>query len=445
MEKRIFEKTDGIRAKVGEEPLVPKTVQRLGGAISKFFNNGKIIIGRDTRESGEWISQELEKGMSEAGATILEAGTVPTPVVALLVKTDESANGGIMITASHNPATDNGIKVFHSGGDKLMDSEELEIENIFFSDWPPADAAISEPVAPLEDVTFRYSSELRKFLGNEDLSEYQAYVDSAAGSTYDFINKVSSSFGVQFDEIGPNPTGENINTNCGALYPEKLSEIMRQNPVDLGVAFDGDGDRIVLVDDLGRIWDGDHIVAMIATYLKSQENLPNNTVVLTEYSNLGAIQYLEQNGIRVEKVENGDKAVARKCQEVGAVLGGEFSGHIIFTTWLSSSDGIMIAFFTLLIVKRTGKKLSELWPAYENLPSKQWGINVREKLPLSEVPGWQAELDRQTDFLGTDGRIFVRYSGTEKKLRILVDATDATKMNQVGDILSSIIEKEIGQ
>lgn len=445
MEKRIFGRTDGIRAKVGEEPLVPKTVRRLGGAISRYFNNGKIIIGRDTRESGDWILAELEAGMQASGATIIEAGTVPTPVVAFLTTQDDTADGGIVITASHNAASDNGIKVLQSSGDKLSDGEEINIEDIFFGDWELTEADAVEPIAIIDEVAQKYISALRKLIGPEDLSSYQMCIDSAAGAAYGFANEVANIMNVRLAEVGPAPTGQNINADSGALYPEKLAEKMRQNPLDLGVAFDGDADRVVLIDDVGRIWDGDRIVSMLAVHLKNENNLPNNTVVLTEYSNLGAVKYLEQNGIMVEKVDNGDKEVLRLCRELGAVLGGETSGHIIFTPWLSSSDGIMVAFLALSIMKRTGKKLSELWPAYESLPSKQWGIEVRKKLPLEDIPGWQDALKEQTDFLGQEGRIFVRYSGTENKLRILVEAIDSSKMEHAGAALEQIIRKEIGK
>ncbi|MFV0485117.1 MAG: phosphoglucosamine mutase [Candidatus Saccharimonadales bacterium] len=445
MEKRIFGRTDGIRAKVGEEPLVPKTVRRLGGAISKYFNNGRIIIGRDTRESGDWILEELEAGMQASGATVIEAGTVPTPVVALLTKQDDTADSGIVITASHNPASDNGIKVLEASGDKLSDGEEVKIEEIFFGDWEQEETSAVEPAAPIDNVAQLYCASLRELIGSEDLSSYQICIDSAAGAAYGFANEVADILGTQLVDLGPAPTGKNINADCGALYPEKLAEKMRENSSDLGAAFDGDADRIVLVDDAGNIWDGDRIVSMLATHLKSQDDLPNSTVVLTEYSNLGAVRHLEQNGIKVEKVDNGDKEVLRRCRETGATLGGETSGHIIFTPWLSSSDGIMVAFLALSIMKRTGKKLSELWPSYENLPSKQWGIDVRKKLPLEEIQGWEDALREQTESLGGEGRIFVRYSGTENKLRILVEAVDAAKMEQVGTALSNIIRKEIGQ
>lgn len=445
MEKRIFGRTDGIRAKVGEEPLVPNTVRRLGGAISKYFNNGKIIIGRDTRESGSWILGELEAGMQVSGATILEAGTVPTPVVAFLTMNDESVDAGIAITASHNPASDNGIKVLDASGDKLTGGEEVKIEEIFFDSWEQQDTNMPEFATPINDVAKKYCNSLKELIGSADISGYQIIVDSAAGAAYGFVGEVADIFGLQLAETGPAPTGQNINADCGALYPEKLAAKMLENPVDLGVAFDGDADRVVLIDDLGRIWDGDRIVAMLALHQKSQNNLPNSTVILTEYSNLGAVKYLEQNGITVEKVDNGDKEVLRRCRETGAILGGETSGHIIFTPWLSSSDGIMVAMLALSIMKRSGKKLSDLWPAYQNLPSKQWGIEVREKIPLDDIRGWKEALAEQTDFLGSDGRIFVRYSGTENKLRILVEAADAAKMEQAGAALSNIIQKEIGQ
>jgi phosphoglucosamine mutase len=444
MEKRIFERTDGIRAKVGQEPLVPKTVRRLGGAISRFFNNGTIIIGRDTRESGDWIAQELQNGLATSGATIIESGIVPTPVLAVMTKLEPSATAGIMITASHNPATDNGIKIFHANGDKLTDGEELEIEKIFFDNWEQNSNSTQLAPKILHNASSLYAGEITNLIGSADLSHANILVDSAAGAAYGFISDLAAQFGIKIQEIGPEPTGKNINANCGALHPEHLSATIQDHPADFGVALDGDGDRIILADDTGRIWDGDRIVAMLAMQLKSQSRLPNNAVVLTEYSNLGAIRYLQQNDITVAKVENGDKEVLKKCHEIGATLGGEVAGHIIYTPWLSSSDGLMMTFLILSILQQTSKKLSDLWPTYENLPSKQWGLEVREKVPLSQIPGWEVAMAEQTAFLGQAGRIFVRYSGTEKKLRILVEATDIAKMQKAGDTLSNLVKKEIG-
>ena len=456
MEKQIFEKTDGIRAKAGEEPLTPKTVRQLGIAISQFFNNGKIIIGRDTRESGNWITKELESGLATAGANIVNIGIVPTPVLAVITKFDPSASGGIMVTASHNPATDNGLKIFHENGDKLTNQEELKIEEIFFktnnSTQSPKTPAPTTPT-PTPDTISLYASKLAEFIDHTAPGAstsgipgqgFHILTDSAAGASYGLIDVLAAHFGSTVQEIGPKPTGQNINSDCGAIHPEHLAAAISKHPADLGVALDGDGDRIILVDDTGRIWDGDRIVAMLALQLRDQAKLDIDSVVLTQYSNLAAIRYLEQKDIKVEKVDNSDREVLEKCREIDSPLGGEIAGHVIFTPWLSSSDDFMITFLVLSILKQTGKKLSSLWPDYENLPSQQWSIFVREKIPLDQIPGFAAALAAQTDALEDSGRIFVRYSGTEKKLRILVEATDAAKMQQAGDSLSNLIKKEIG-
>lgn len=442
MEKQIFGQTDGIRGKAGEEPLTEKTMTRLGWALGRLSKQGVVLIGRDTRESGGWIVDCIKAGLSVMGMKVVDCGILPTPALAILVKERAEAIFGIMVTASHNPADDNGVKVFNEDGDKLSDEMELEIEDLILAgDSVVAPAGVMSESVDSAEV---YVECLRRQIGMHDLGKKKILVDSAAGAAFSFSKKVWSSLGVEADEVGAVPDGRNINLNCGALYPEKLAELMAKSGAELGVALDGDADRVILADGNGRLWDGDRILAALARWLRQEGKLINNTVVLTEYSNLGAIKYLETEGIKIEKVVNGDKEVLRKCREVGAVLGAEVSGHIIYLPWLSSSDGTMVATWFVAQLAREGKRLADVWPDYEVLPSRQWGIFVKEKRPLEEVLGWEDELGRQRAMLGNMGRIFVRYSGTENKLRILVEAADDKIMNEAGDKLSEIIKKEIG-
>jgi phosphoglucosamine mutase len=269
--------------------------------------------------------------------------------------------------------------------------------------------------------------------------------DSAAGGIWQIAPKAFESVGATVVEVGAVPDGKNINEGSGALHPEKLAEAVIRESANLGVAFDGDADRVIIVDDEGMIWDGDRIVAVLALWLKEKERLNNDAVVVTEYSNLSAVLFLESNGIRVEKVLNGDRAVAAKCKEIGAVLGGEVAGHIIYPEWMSASDGLFVAVWLAKIAHEKGVKLSSLRPDYQNFPSKVWNIAVREREPLEEIAGWQEEFEKQREYLGTEGRAFARYSGTEDLLRILVEAKDAEKMEKAGEALSEIIKKEIGK
>ena len=425
MEKQIFGATDGIRAKVGEAPLRPNMVRHLGEAIAKHFAGGKILIGRDTRASGSWMRAEVVEGIHAAHGDVEEADILPTPALQVLTDVREDVKAGIMLTASHNPATDNGLKVFNANGEKLSDEEELEIEKIYFEDGPGEDKGMLD--SPLRYVTNSVAVE-----------QYAEFAERA-----DFSRKVFDKFRIEVEQIDPEPDGHNINDGYGALYPEKMAEKAKELGY-IGVAFDGDADRIILADETGRIWDGDRIVILIAEYLQEKNMLPNNRVVLTEYSNLATLQYLTYAGIAVDKVVNGDRFVTQKCLELGAGLGGELSGHIILLPWLNSSDATFITLLVQKIVREKGCRLADLWAKYDNLPSRQWGINVVEKKQTGEIPGFDAAVKAAEERFGGDGRVFCRYSGTENKLRILVEGKDAILVDEIGEELAGIVRKEIG-
>lgn len=447
MEKRIFGATDGIRAKVGEAPLRPNTMRHLGEAIAKYFAGGKILIGRDTRASGSWMRAEIVDGIHAAGGEVEEADILPTPALQVLTDVREDVKGGIMLTASHNPATDNGLKVFDHNGDKLSDEEELKIEQIYFEEGPGEDRGMLD--SPLRFVTDSRAVEQyaefaeRAVKVNYDLNGSHLVLDAACGAGHDFSRKIFEKFQIEVEQIDPEPDGHNINEEFGALHPEKMAARAKELGY-IGVAFDGDADRIILADETGRIWDGDRIVVLIAEYLQERNMLPNDTVVLTEYSNLATLQYLTDAGIRVEKVVNGDRWVTQKCLELGAGLGGELAGHIIMLPWLNSSDATFTALFVLKIMREKGCRLADLWARYDNLPSQQWGINVVEKKQTDEIPGFMDAVKAAEERFGADGRVFCRYSGTENKLRILVEGKDAELVQSTGDELAEIVKKEIG-
>lgn len=446
----MFRETDGIRGEVGKEPLTSRSMYRLGRAIGNYFDGKKILIGRDTRESGEWIKEQLSKGIVDVGGEVWDVGVVTTPCVGILTKVKDEIDGGIMITASHNPASDNGVKVFGSDGNKLTDEEEFEVEELFFGEGGFNDEDISfvgernveEKVFDKNELVDIYTA---RVIGEKRMDGWKICMDSAAGGAWGMNKSAFEKAGAQVVEVGPLPNGYNINDNCGAGFPEKLVEEVVRRDADAGVAFDGDGDRLIVVDNNGEIWDGDRIIVMLAMWLKSENALDKNTVVMTEYSNLSAVQFLERNGINVEKVLNGDRAVAWKCKEIGAVLGGEFAGHIIYPEWMAASDGLFASMMLMNAVRGQNKKMSDLRPKYENFPKKIWNIEVRERLPIEEINGWLPELKKQQAVLGSEGRVFARYSGTEDLLRILVESKDTEKMKQVGEKLSEIIIKEIGK
>jgi phosphoglucosamine mutase len=445
--KKIFGETDGIRATVGEFPLRPNATKMLGTAIAEEMSAKKILMARDTRESGIWINESIASGLKERDVEVEDLGVLPTPAVQKLL-TNGGFDGGIMITASHNPATDNGIKVFRADGDKLDDTIELAIEDRFFAheleaDIEPVECNFVEMGVDADSVE-KYADMASEALGmpkNEGVGSF--LVDSASGAGYVFSHALFEDFGFEVENIDPTPNGKNINDGYGALHPENLSKLCKQRG-EMGIALDGDADRAILVDELGRIWTGDRIIAMMALYLKERGELTNNLVVLTEYSNLAAIRFLEAADVRVEKVVNGDREVMRKLQELGGVLGGENAGHIIYLPWLNSSDGSFVALFARRVMAEKGCRLADLWPDYEEFPNAQIAVKVREKRDFKDIPGWSEAVEQGLAALEGRGRVFVRYSGTEMKLRILVEGPDLRENTEIAEGLSEIIKKEIG-
>ena len=446
MEKRIFGATDGIRGKVGEAPLRPNIMRELGRAIAKNTYAKKVLLGRDTRESGMWMDAEISDGLKAAGADVEDFGILPTPAVQAIIKDSGEYDAGVMLTASHNPATDNGIKVFGSDGDKISDEQELAVEATFFEAEleKDEDAPGVKFVKQHSEAAEKYYEQIAAAqVGDRDFKGMKIILDAASGAGHDFSRKVFEEFELEVEQIDPEPNGKNINDGYGALYPEKMAEAAREQGL-IGVALDGDADRIVLADEDGRIWDGDRIVILLAEYLKEQGKLPADTVVLTEYSNLATIKYLEDEGIKVAKVVNGDRYVAQKCVELGAGLGGELAGHILYLPWLRGSDGTFMALMVLRIVQESGKRLADMWADYENVPSQQWGLFVKEKRAFEEIAGFNEAIAEAEKRFDGRGRVFVRYSGTENKMRILVEGEDEALVEEIGENLAKIVKKEIG-
>ncbi|MCR4753595.1 MAG: hypothetical protein K5837_04240 [Candidatus Saccharibacteria bacterium] len=447
MEKLIFGATDGIRGEVGKKPLRPNMMHNLGRAIAKHFKGGLALLGHDTRESGEWMRECVIDGLKECGAEVEDLEILPTPAVQKIVAARDDVSCGIMLTASHNPATDNGVKVFAADGDKLPDEEELEIEAEFFKDELDDDVDVSKVDFRLitrEDAIDAYSKMVDDELKlGDSLAGRKIVLDTASGAGYEFSRAVLEGFGLDIEQIDPEPDGKNINDGFGATSPEKMAAKTKKRGV-MGVALDGDADRIVVADEEGRLWDGDRINILLTTYLREKKQLPNNTVVVTEYSNYATVKHLEKMGVKVEKVVVGDRFVAQKMRELGANLGSELAGHIIYRPWFEASDGTFMTLFILKIMQEKGKRLADLWADYEYMPSKQWGIKVSEKRPLDEVDGFNEAVKKAEDEFAGMGRVFCRYSGTENKLRILVEGEDVDLVEKHGEILVKIIEKEIG-
>lgn len=441
MEKRIFGATDGIRAEVGKAPLRPNCMRNLGRAIGKYFDGGNILLGRDTRGSGSWMADELKAGLAENGCVVEDLETLPTPAVQKFVAERDDVKGGIMLTASHNPATDNGVKVFGADGDKLTDEQELEVEENYFATELDEDVEVPKvdyKLITLEEAIDGYAHMVETVLELGDKLQGQKVVlDAAAGAGHEFSKAVFEQFGLEVEQIDAEPDGKNINDGFGALYPQKMAERAKELGL-MGVALDGDADRVIVADEEGRLWDGDRINILLTDYLGC------DTTVVSEYSNFAMVKWQEEHGVKVEKVVNGDRAVAQLCKKLDTKLGSEFSGHIIYLPWLSASDATFTALFIRKIMAEKGCRLADLWADFEYMPSKQWGIKVREKLPLEEVAGFSEALKAAEGELAGTGRVFCRYSGTENKLRILVEAEDMALIEKEGEILANIIRKEIG-
>ncbi len=453
MKKQIFGETDGIRVKVGATPLRPGEPTILAKAARKNgFDKRKILFGRDTRLSGRWIVEDLKAAFDEAD--VVDCGVLPTPAIAKIMDDYENA-GAFMVTASHNPATDNGIKVFEKGT-KIPDETELAIERDFLKDQPKD---VDEKAVEREIETLNAKS--KKFDSDAALMENYAQkaadalgratfrgtgrkivLDSASGAGFEFSRGVFERFDIEVEQIDDAPTGLNINEDCGALHPEHLAQKTKELNL-MGLALDGDADRCVLADEEGRIWNGDRIVVLLAEYLKEKGELAGNGVVLTEYSNLATVQYLESKGIRVLKVVNGDKAVSDLCKKEGFTLGGEAAGHILYQPWLDSSDGTFMALFVMGILQEKQARLADLWSDYNDKPSIQVPVMVTEKRPIEEIAGFPEAIAAIEQKMAGDGRVFVRYSGTENKMRILIEYTEAKQAQEWGEELAAIVRKEL--
>lgn len=448
--KQLFRETDGIRGKANFAPLDTETILRLGKALSEYLkkkvepnpNRGyKVIIGKDTRRSGYLLEQTLTAGFLSRGVDVLTVGPMPTPAISHLVKSF-ALDMGVMITASHNPYYDNGIKIFNANGHKLTDEEELEIESIYFENGFNGSELLGR-AKRIEDVSGRYIEYIKHAVGNTSLKGMTIVVDCANGASYKTAPTVFCELGAKVIPINVEPNGYNINVDCGSLYPEKVKDAVLKNKADLGIALDGDADRVIMIDEEGNEIDGNYITAMVAKHLKDTHQLSKDTVVITEYSNLALDIELEKYGINVLKVVNGDRAITDLCRKKGLNFGGEFSGHFIFLDYSDTGDGTMTALQVLKIIKKEGKKLSELAYTFKKFPQKVFNVDIDRKPPLEQVETLQRSLSEWKKKFGKNGRVFLRYSGTENKLRIMVEAEDETLLEKAGKELTSIARAEL--
>ena len=443
--------TDGIRGKAGNAPLDPKTVARVGAAIAKAMKVDepkvgpsktlRFVIGRDTRESGAWIEEELARGLTSEGATVVSAGVVPTPAVAYLART-EGFDAGLVISASHNPYEDNGIKVFGGSGTKLTEALESTVEKLVAdTGW-----SVPERLGPIQrrDLSAHYIEHLELIMNTAGpLAGAHIVVDCANGATNQIAPALFTQLGFDVQSLGVSPNGRNINLNCGSTHLDGLSEAVVSSNARLGVAFDGDGDRALFIDHGGRVVDGDAILLMAAIYLKERGRLPGNAVVATVMSNIGLEIALRDRGIDMVRTQVGDKYVMEEMIKRGLALGGEQSGHIIFSDHLFTGDGLATALNVLRMMADTGKELSELAAALVSYPQVLVNVRVREKADLTKVPAIAETMKKVEEGLAGQGRLLVRYSGTEPLLRIMLEGKDDEEIKGWANEIAGVVKAHL--
>ncbi len=442
--------TDGIRGRANCHPITPEVALILGKAIAHVFQarghgDRRALIGKDTRLSGYMLETALTSGLVSMGMEVFLVGPLPTPAVAHLTRT-MNADAGIMLTASHNPFDDNGIKIFSRDGYKLRDEIEAEIERHVLGGNLISDHIRSDSLGKsyrVDDARGRYIEFAKSTVGNLDLTGMKVVLDCANGAAYQIGPWIFKELGADVVKTFADPDGFNINNGCGALHPETVGRKVVGQGADIGVAFDGDADRVLFCDAAGRVVDGDRILGMCALDMLQRKKLRNNTLVVTSMSNLGLVQAMEARGIKVRATEVGDRHVIECMRRGGYNLGGEKSGHIIFSDYATTGDGIVSALQVMKMMRDRGQTLAELADCFEEFPQRLESLPIREKKPLAEQVTLAAAIASCRQGLGEDGRVIVRYSGTENKIRLLVEARRSEDVEFWIKRLAAAAEKDL--
>lgn len=429
--------TDGIRGVANVAPMTPELALRLGRAITYVAGKGKsrrprIVIGKDTRLSGYMLETAMASGICAMGGRVMLSGPIPTPAVAHLT-VSMRADAGVVISASHNPYSDNGIKVFGSDGFKLPDEQEAEIERLLRSSDIDASAPTGEGIGSairVDDAKGRYIVFAKQSIPKEyTLDGLRIVVDAAHGAAYSVAPSVFMELGADVISLGCEPDGKNINDKVGALYPASVQQQVVNHRAHIGIALDGDADRVIIVDDAGHIVDGDAIMALYGIERLRAGTLPKATVVATVMSNLGLERAIENAGGKLVRTAVGDRYVVEEMRKSGYMFGGEQSGHLIFLEHASTGDGIIAALQVLLIMLRRGRALSELVPGcLQRVPQLLKNVSLSDRKPIQEMPLLMRAIQKVENELGREGRVLVRWSGTEPKLRVMVEGPDEARI-----------------
>jgi len=446
MGKQLFG-TDGIRGVAGEYPLDARTMHAFGMALANTARHlspdPEIVIGMDTRESGRWIAEQVAGGLAERGVRARLAGVITTPGIAYLTRSDEFV-AGVMISASHNPYQDNGLKVFGHSGFKLPDQEEHAIEQEIFRLLDHhTDEARPKPLAVDPGLDQRYIDYLLSTVSIR-FDGIRMVIDCGNGAASGLAVELFRRNGADVHAIFCSPDGRNINLNCGALHIDKLCRAVVDQGADLGVAFDGDADRSIFVSGSGKVVDGDAVLLIAARALKAAGHLAGDMVVATVMSNLGLERALAQDGIRMLRTPVGDKYVLEEMVRVGAALGGEQSGHVIFREYATTGDGMLTALRVLETAQRAKASLDEMTRDLHVYPQRLYNVRVREKKPLTEMLAVEHEISACEKATGTAGRVLVRFSGTEPLVRVMVEGPELAQVEDFGQRIARAIEHEIG-
>jgi len=445
MAQKLFG-TDGVRGTAGEFPLDHETVARLGAALVRAMRSDRqlrFLVGRDTRESGEWIERELARGVRSQSAILTTAGILPTPAVAYVTRS-MGFDAGLVISASHNPFQDNGIKVFSGRGEKFTETLEREVEAIIADPSWTVGGSADIPVERA-DVIDAYIAHARLALPNaERLGRMRIAIDTANGATTTVAPRLFRELGFDVELLGAAPDGRNINLDCGSTHPERLARTVVERNCRVGIAFDGDGDRAILVDARGRIVDGDAVLLMCGRHMKATGALRNSAIVATVMSNIGLEIALRESDIDLVRCPVGDKYVMEEMLKRGISLGGEQSGHIIFSEHLFTGDGIVTALSVLRVMADTGRELADLASQLVTYPQVLLNVRVKDKKDLRGVPAVAAAMDRVERRLAGNGRLLVRYSGTEPLLRVMLEGKDQQEIQGWAAEIVNTVKEHLG-